>query len=226
MERFGVWTLSLLITILVFGHIAPGFAQTQEDDSISGASGQSVRNNVFWASWTWTAPATGPVTFDTRGSDFDMLLAVSDGAAILPIATNINFDGTFSSEVRFTAQQGQTYGITAGRADGSFDPGTIVLNWRLSSASEDGSISDAQSADPPYHGTVYIDPDIITEVDPTTFQGLADAGQHQRTVFDRRTGRWGPLSVYVFEARYDGGLLIEALVNPEFGSISAATRGG
>lgn len=134
MERFGVWTLVFLISIMVFGHVPSGFAQTQEDDSISGVSGQSVRANVLGASWTWTAPATGPVTFDTRGSDFGMLLTVSDGVSYLPIASNLDLlNLTFSSELRFTAQQGQTYSITAARADGSFGPGTIVLNWQASS---------------------------------------------------------------------------------------------
>ena len=134
MKRFGVWTLIFLFATMDFGHIAPGFAQTQEDDAISDVSGQSVRYNVFWALWTWTAPTTDTVTFDTQGSDFDMLLVVSDGVAILPIATNFNSDGTFSSEVRLTAQQGQTYGIVASRADGSLDPGTIVLNWQTASS--------------------------------------------------------------------------------------------
>ena len=149
MKRFGAWTLIFLIAILAFGHIAPGFAQTQEDDSISGASGRSVRNNVFWASWTWTAPATGPVTFDTRGSDFDTLLTISDGVSYLPIASNLDLVNlTFSSELRFAAQQGQTYSITAARADGSFDPGTIVLNWRITSPVQPLRVAAFENPDP------------------------------------------------------------------------------
>ena len=144
MKRFGVWTLVFLIAIVDFGYIRPGFAQAEEDDSISGASGQSVRTNVVWgASWTWTAPATGPVTFDTHGSDFDTLLTIFDGATYdAPIASNVDLsDGTFSSEVRFTAQQGQTYSITAIRAGISFDPGTIVLNWQASSVGGGSRVS-------------------------------------------------------------------------------------
>ena len=134
MERFGVLTLVFLIAIVDFGHIVPSFAQTGDDDLISGTSGRSVRANVVGASWTWTAPATGPVTFDTRGSDFDVLLTVSDGVSHLPIASTLDLVNlTYSSELRFTAQQGQTYSITAARADGSFDPGTIVLNWGITS---------------------------------------------------------------------------------------------
>ena len=60
MERFGARTLIFLIPIIVFGHVAISFAQTEDDDSISGASGQSVRTNVVFpgTAWTWTAPTT------------------------------------------------------------------------------------------------------------------------------------------------------------------------
>ena len=80
----------------------------------------------------------------------------------------------------------------------------------------------AQAADPPYAGTVYIDPDIITSSDPTTFESLADAGRGFRTMFDRRINDWTTLNAYLFEARFDDGLTIEVQVNPEFGNTSAA----
>ena len=80
----------------------------------------------------------------------------------------------------------------------------------------------AQAADPPYAGTVYIDPDVITSSDPTTFESLTDAGRGSRTMFDRRINDWTTLNAYLFEARFDDGLTIEVQVNPEFGSTSAA----
>ena len=46
MQRFRVWALVSLIAIVDFGHIAPGFAQTQEDDSISSASGRGKGSNI------------------------------------------------------------------------------------------------------------------------------------------------------------------------------------
>ena len=66
MKRFGVLTLLFLIAIVGFGHVRSGFAQT--DDGflpvpIGGASDRSVRTNVTFAFWAWTAPATGPVIF-------------------------------------------------------------------------------------------------------------------------------------------------------------------
>ena len=80
----------------------------------------------------------------------------------------------------------------------------------------------AQAADPPYAGTVYIDPDIITSSDPTTFESLTDTGRGSRTMFDRRINDWTTLNAYLFEARFDDGLTVEVQVNPEFGSTSAA----
>ena len=77
-------------------------------------------------------------------------------------------------------------------------------------------------AAPPYSGTIFIDPDIITEADPTTFLGLTYAGQGQRTMFDRRVGNFVDLNAYLFNAQYSDGLQIEFEVNPEFGSVAAA----
>jgi hypothetical protein len=69
---------------------------------------------------------------------------------------------------------------------------------------------------PPFHGTIFLDPDIITANDPTSFQALADAGQGSRTMFDRRVNNWITVNAYLFTATYDDGLSIEVRVNPEF----------
>lgn len=42
-------------------------------------------------------------------------------------------------------------------------------------------------ATPPYAGTVFIDPDLMTAADPTSFVGVVYKGQGQRTMYDRRT---------------------------------------
>lgn len=75
---------------------------------------------------------------------------------------------------------------------------------------------------PPFDGTIFLDGDIITENDPTTFQSLEAMGQGNRTMFDRRTNGWENLNPYLFEAKYSDGLQIEMQVNPEFGSQAAA----
>ena len=78
------------------------------------------------------------------------------------------------------------------------------------------------SAEPPFFGTIFIDPDIITPSDPTAFLDATYTGRGQRLMYDRRTNSWVWNNAYLFEATYDDGLNAEIQVNPEFGSPAAA----
>ena len=60
---------------------------------------------------------------------------------------------------------------------------------------------------PPFGGTIFIDPDIITSSDPTTFQNLSFAGQGSRTMFDRRVNDWITVDAYLFNASSTTGWL-------------------
>lgn len=73
----------------------------------------------------------------------------------------------------------------------------------------------------PFGGTTFIDPDIITSADPTSYAGLTYAGRGDRWMYDRRSG-WVYLNAYLFDATFAGGLTVEVQVNPEFGGASAA----
>ncbi|NNF27315.1 MAG: hypothetical protein HKN73_08865, partial [Gemmatimonadetes bacterium] len=75
---------------------------------------------------------------------------------------------------------------------------------------------------PPFSGTIFIDPDIITDEDPTTFVGLLYTGQGARTMFDRRADTWITVDAYLFVATWADGLQAEVQVNPEFASRDAA----
>jgi hypothetical protein len=75
---------------------------------------------------------------------------------------------------------------------------------------------------PPFSGTIFIDPDIITPDDPTTFLGLTAAGQAARTMFDRRVNGWITVEAYLFAASFSDGLSVEVQVNPEFGTTAAS----
>ena len=75
---------------------------------------------------------------------------------------------------------------------------------------------------PPFGGTIFIDPDIITPTDPTTFQDLLPMGRGFRTMYDRRVANWIRVNAYLFNAIFDDGLSAEIQVNPEFGSSSLA----
>jgi hypothetical protein len=75
---------------------------------------------------------------------------------------------------------------------------------------------------PPFSGTIFIDPDIITSADPTTFQTLTSKGQATRTMFDRRFGAFIQVQAHLFDATFSDGLATEVQVNPEFGDTEAA----
>lgn len=76
-------------------------------------------------------------------------------------------------------------------------------------------------AAPPFHGTIFIDQDIITPSDPTLFLNAAYTGRGQRLMFDRRSG-WIWNDAYLFQAAYEDGLSAEIQVNSEFESVDAA----
>lgn len=75
---------------------------------------------------------------------------------------------------------------------------------------------------PPYHGTIFLDPDIITADDPSCFQSLTPTGQGQRKMFDRRVNDWITVNAFLFDVIYDDGIITEFQVNPEFGNADIA----
>lgn len=76
-------------------------------------------------------------------------------------------------------------------------------------------------ATPPFGGTIFLDPDVITESDPTAYQKLTDAGRGQRSMYDRRAD-WVDLNAFLFNASFSDGPEIEIQVNPEFGDVDTA----
>ena len=77
-------------------------------------------------------------------------------------------------------------------------------------------------ATPPYGGTIFLDPDIITAADPTTYQNLVATGRGNRVMYDRRGEHYVSLNAYLFHATFDDGLSFEIQVNPEFSATAAA----
>jgi hypothetical protein len=75
---------------------------------------------------------------------------------------------------------------------------------------------------PPFGGTIFIDPDIITGSDPTTLSDVAYVGQGSRLMFDRRVNGWITTDAFLFDATFDDGLFAEIQVNPEFATPAAS----
>ena len=98
----------------------------------------------------------------------------------------------------------------------------LLFALGVAACGEDVEPGGPVSRPPPFPGTIFIDPDIITSSDPTAFESLSAAGQGSRTMFDRRVNGWITVDAYLFNASYDGGLTAEIQVNPEFGGVAAA----
>ena len=74
----------------------------------------------------------------------------------------------------------------------------------------------------PFTGTIFIDPDIITSADATTFTGLTYAGQAEiATMFDRRAQRLHQRQRLPVQRHLQRRAAVEIQVNPEFGSAAA-----
>ena len=125
----------LMLAALGSGNVEPGLAQMTDDCpyQISGASGRSVCEDTAIEFWKWAAPATGPVTFDTRGSDHSLDLTVHTFNPSTKVITDV---AAALNQVRFTAQQGVKYTIFA--QSPAKQTGTIVLNWGSSSTCGNG----------------------------------------------------------------------------------------
>ncbi len=76
---------------------------------------------------------------------------------------------------------------------------------------------------PPYSGTIFVNPDIITSDDPSTLESTTYIGRGEREVYDRRVKKRIKVQAYLFKIVWNDDLQAEVVVNPEFGSVAAAT---
>jgi hypothetical protein len=132
-------------------NVVPGFGVNVFADAapLSGPSGVTWSSNVgrtgeigepdhagaslplasVW--WTWTAPSSGKVAFQTAGSSFDTTLAAYTGTAVNAltlVAANDDFGSLApQSRVSFTAIAGTTYRIAVD-GKGSAE-GLVRLTW-------------------------------------------------------------------------------------------------
>lgn len=98
-------------------------SESGEPEHAGNEGGHSV-----W--FSWTAPASNYVTFNTFGSSFDTVLAVYTGASVSTttlIAQNDDAGTAINSAASFSAVEGITYKIAVDGAGGGI--GSIVLNW-------------------------------------------------------------------------------------------------
>ena len=100
-----------------------------EPDHLPSSSG-SVGERSLW--YTWTAPKTGRVTFDTCQSTLDTVLAVYTGSSVNALSQkasdsySCDSPNTAGSKLTFDATSGTTYQIAVASGFG-FDRGTFTL---------------------------------------------------------------------------------------------------
>jgi hypothetical protein len=80
------------------------------------------------------------------------------------------------------------------------------------------------SAAPPFSGTIFVSPNIITTGDPTTYKKTISKGRGKRTMFDRRKNAFIKVNAFIFQARFRDSRAIEVDVNPEFRSEKKAKK--
>lgn len=110
----------------------------------------TVGTGSLW--WQWTAPASGLLTIDTHGSDFDTRIAVYKGSDLssLQWTTSQDFINT-TEHLTFSAVGGTTYQIVV---EGALDEsGNISLQWNLKDI--DVSILARDLSDPAFLGSPF-----------------------------------------------------------------------
>ena len=96
---------------------------------------------------------------------------------------------------------------------------TIIIMLLLGACSDEPK---APVPQPPFPGTLWVDPDIITSDDPTSFESITTNGQGIVSMFDYRVNGWITVNAFLFDVIYDDGLTIKVEVNTEIESAASA----
>jgi len=74
----------------------------------------------------------------------------------------------------------------------------------------------------PFTGTVFPEPDLLTDASPSDFAAVTGPVQGSRRVFDGRAKRFVDIDARVFTATFDGGGTLEIVVNEELAETASA----
>jgi hypothetical protein len=95
----------------------------------------------------------------------------------------------------------------------------LVVNPLLNTSVSKGGyvFNEVILTNPPFSGTIFIDPNIITSRDSSTFISSKYQGIGLRNMYDRRNGgSWKKLNAYLYLTNFSDNLFTEIQINPEF----------
>ena len=78
-----------------------------------------------------------------------------------------------------------------------------------------------ESAEPPFHGTIFVNKSIVLDDDPSVFDKSTPMGTGQRRMFDRRSNRFAEVEARLYQVDFKDGMKIEVQVNMEFDEAEA-----
>lgn len=106
--------------------------------------------------------------------------------------------------------------------------GLLLAGLALTAACESRANLDPTDpgSEPPFAGTIFLDPEFVRDDDPTVFADTAVTyqGQESRQLYDRRVDTYITVDAHVFDVRFTDGITTEVLVNPEFDQNEAVEQ--
>ncbi len=130
--------------------------------------------------FTWTAPASGDVTFDTIGSTFDTRLAVFRGDTLAKLALvgeNASETGMKFSRVRFAVKAGDVFQIAVDGVNGASGDFRLTFVYNFAFAQHAGTINTIGSTNGTLAQSRFNSP-IAMASDATGNLYIADADNH------------------------------------------------
>jgi hypothetical protein len=153
------------------------------------------RGATVW--YAWQAPASGPVRFDTAGSDLDTVIAVYTGAAVDSlslVAADDDSAGGGASRLFFEAFQGELYYVAVDSKEGT--AGRFALNF-------------VQQLTPPPANDDFAQAEVVTGMQGEIQGSNVSATKEQGEPLHFPASDWGGASVwYRWSAPADGTLVL------------------
>lgn len=232
-ESTSVYQLTTAADPVEAGSVTPASSEHEEGEAVT----VTASTNEHWVFNGWGGDFSGSenpasVMMDSdkhvvalfTKKEYTLTMQIEgEGSVTETIVQSKTTDYPFGTQVELTAnpESGWVFIEWQGDLEGSENPETIMISGESSVTAVFVEIEHPVECEPPFWGTVWVDPNIVLSTDPSTFTGLTYEGQATRTMHDRRHG-WITTEPFLFDASYDDGLNIEIQVNPEFENPDAA----